>query len=71
MISHLNVGAAHMAVHGGQAVTVIQNDGIAVKKVFAYGNNSTCSRCIDSAALATGNVQAAMRVAGLVVEETL
>ena len=62
--------AVHVTVHGYHALTVINEDGITIKKVSACVDDLSCSGCLDRAALCCRYIQTAVGAAWLFVEET-
>jgi hypothetical protein len=67
-VAHLHVDAAQVAIHGEQALAVVQPHGAAVEEIVARVNHLARQRRHDGRAGGGGNVHAAVRIARLAVE---
>ena len=69
LVAHLAVHLAQVAVHGEQAAAVVEPDRAAVEEIVAHVDHAAGQRRDDGGARRCGDVHAAVRIAGLTIED--
>lgn len=69
-VSLLHIDTTQMAVHRNQSLAVIQQDGVAVEEIIARRHNFARRRGDDWLSFISGDIESAVRVSGLVIENS-
>ena len=67
-VALVHINSTQMAVHGDQPLAVIQQDGIAIEEIITRRHNDACRRSDDRRTFISRDIESAVWVPGLVVE---
>src|SRR4051794_32686284 len=68
-ITYVHIGCRQMAIHGDQALAMVQEHRFPIEKIISHYGNHPIGRCLHGCALWHSKVQPRMRVAFLTIKK--